>query len=220
MYGHISPSRSHTVRAKSSIDFDCKIEDLDGTFPCTQIPSHTQDMFARTTKMTLKDKDGYLAALNKAGISPDWIHLGPHTVTHDLVAPRAGRRFIYDFTEYPVENTNMVVQNPKDIVTKALPRIPALRKEMQSTLLDIMLGYWANGTVADAAYAYSTPVFMLMQAVDSMAQAKALGEMEQKEEEEAQKNFIIMILSVVLLVRTIPLIHILPVARFRSMRWP
>ena len=151
--------------------------------------------------MTLKDKNGYIAAINKAGISPDWIHLGPHTVTHDLVQPRAGRKFIYEFTEYPIENTNMKVQNPKDIVTKALPSVPGLRTEMRATLLDIMLGQWVDGTASDAAYAYSTPVFMLMQAVDSMAQAKALGEKEQKQEEEAEKNFIVMILSVVLMVR-------------------
>ena len=95
----------------------------------------------------------------------------------------------------------MKVQNPKDIVIKALPSIPGLRTEMRATLLDIMLGQWVDGTASDAAYAYSTPVFMLMQAVDSMAQAKALGEKEQKQEEEAEKNFIVMILSVVLMVR-------------------
>jgi hypothetical protein len=158
--------------------------------------------------MTLKDKDGYIAAVNKAGISPDWIHLGPHTVTHDFTSAsgRGSRKFHYDFTEYPIENTNMVVQNPKDIVTKALPCIPSLQTEMQATLFDIMLGNWANGTASDAAYAYSTPVFMLMQAVDSMAQAKALGEKEQKQEEEAERNFIVMILSVVLLVSALALV--------------
>ena len=56
----------------------------------------------------------------------------------------------------------------------------------------------------DAAEAYSTPVFMLMQAVDSMAQAKALGAQEEKaeeEEEKRRKNFILLIVSVLLMVR-------------------
>jgi hypothetical protein len=145
-------------------------------------------------------EDGYLAALNKAGISPEWVHLGPHTVTKDVTAPHGGRKFQYQFTEYPIEEDNMVVPNPKDIVTKALPSIPGLRTEMQATLIDIMLGNWAGGTSSDAAYAYSTPVFMLMQAVESMAQAKALGQKEQGAEEEAERNFIVMIISAVLLV--------------------
>lgn len=78
----------------------------------------------------------------------------------------------------------MVVPNPKDIVTKGLGDIRALRLDMEATLLDMMLGQWAGGSLADAAEAYSTPVFKLMQAVDGMAQAKSLGKEEEKIEEE------------------------------------
>lgn len=182
--------------------FDCQIDGDDSSFPCTEATSlsNYQKMATKTTKMTLKDKDGYLAALEKAGISPDWVHLGSHTVTKEAVEPRAGRKFQYQFTGYPVEEDNMSIPNPKDIVTKALPSIPSLRTEMQATLMDMMLGNWASGTSADAAYAYSTPVFMLMQAIESMAQAKALGQKEQMAEEEAEKNLIVMIISAVLLV--------------------
>jgi hypothetical protein len=97
----------------------------------------------------------------------------------------------------------MVVPNPKDIVTKALPSIPSLNSSMQATLLDMKLAQWTNGSLSDPVQAYSTAVFMLMQAVDSMAQAKQLGQKEEKEEEEEEKrkkNFFLLIVSVVLMV--------------------
>ena len=97
----------------------------------------------------------------------------------------------------------MVVPNPKDIVTQGITNIPALRTDMEATLLDIMLGTWSNGSTSDPAQAYSIPVFMLMQAIESMAQAKILGQQEKKEEaeeEKRKKDFILLIISLVLMV--------------------
>jgi hypothetical protein len=98
----------------------------------------------------------------------------------------------------------MVVPNPKDIMTKAVPHIPSLRDDMQSTVYDMMLGQWTGGSLDDPAQVYSTAVFSMMQAIDSMAKAKKLGEeekeAEEKEAEEKKKNFILMIISVVLVV--------------------
>ncbi|KAK5111586.1 hypothetical protein LTR85_011815 [Meristemomyces frigidus] len=128
---------------------------------------------------------------------------GDHEVDKTFTAPRAGRKFEYKFTGYPVENATMVVPNPKDIVTQGLGSIPDLQIAMEATLMDMILGNWADGSTADAAQAYSTPVFMLMEAVDSMAQAKALGKQEQKEEKEEEKrkkDFILLIVSVVLMI--------------------
>ena len=163
-------------------------------------PSHYQDMAYHPTTLTLKDQDGYNAALMKAGITPDWVHLGDHEIDKDVVLGRGGRRFQYEFHGFPIPKADMQIPNPKDIVTKALPSIPSLRRDMQATALDLMLGQWTNGSTPDAAEAYGTPVFMLMQAVDSMAQAKALGKKEEEEEEKERRNFIIMIISVVLMV--------------------
>lgn len=98
----------------------------------------------------------------------------------------------------------MVVPNPKDIVTQGLGNITALLSDMQDTALDIMAGYWTNGSVDDPAQVYSPPVFMLMQAVDDMAQAKELGQEEQQQEEEEERerkeNVILLIISVVFMV--------------------
>ena len=155
-------------------------------------------------KITLTLKQGmeadYNASLTKAGITPDWITFGDHTITHDQTSGRGGRNWQFQFSGFPIAKENMDIPNPQDIVTKAIPSLPDLRIDMQATLLDIMLGNFAGGSTTAAVNAYSTPVFMLMQAVDNMAQAKALGEQEQEAEEKARINFIIMIVSVVLMV--------------------
>lgn len=110
----------------------------------------------------------------------------------------------YIFKNFPVQNTSMVVPNPKDIATKGVGNIPALITDMQATYLDILFGQYTNGSTEDPAQAYSMPVFMLMQANDAMAQAKSFGETKQHEEEEEakarKKNFILMIVSMVLMV--------------------
>jgi hypothetical protein len=155
------------------------------------------------TTLTLRDEDGYNRALGDAGLAPDWVVLGDHKVDKDFAAPGASRKFEYKFSGYPIENPDMFVPNPKDLVTKGLGSIPELRLSMQATYLEIVLGLYTGGSTMDAAEAYSTPVFMLMQAVDSMAQAKVLAAKEEKIEEkeaERKKNFIILIISVVLLV--------------------
>lgn len=88
------------------------------------------EMANNPTTLTLKDKDNYTSALTKGGITPDWVHFGDHEVDKDLTSGRGGRNFQYQFHGYPIAKDNMVVPNPKDIVTKALPSIPKLRREM------------------------------------------------------------------------------------------
>ena len=166
---------------------------------------HVQAMGYKSTTLTLKDamEDDYNAALTKAGITPDWVHFGDHTITHDETSGRGGRNWQYKFSGFPVAKANMVIPNPKDIVTQALPTISDLRIDMKATLMDIILGNFADGSTTAAANAYSTPVFMLMQAVQNMAEAKKLGEKEQEEEKKQRTDFIVMIVSVVLLVSTV-----------------
>lgn len=153
------------------------------------------------TTLTLKDNDGYTKALADVGLSPDWVDFGDYETDKEI----PHRTYKYKFTGFPIENSTMVVPNPKDIVTEGLGSISQLRLDMEATLLDMMLGMWDGGATDDPAQAYSTPVFMLMEAVDSMVQAKALGQQEQqdeKEEEKRKKNFILLIISVVLMVST------------------
>ncbi|KAG9603067.1 glycoside hydrolase family 6 protein, partial [Aureobasidium melanogenum] len=185
--------------------FDCREDKKKGkAVPCTDEGSYSR---FKKTFMTLRDEDGYNAALINAGLTPDWVVLGEHTikktVEHSDIdhSPALGSPYNYDFSGYPIENPDISVPNPKDLVTKGLGSIPELRLSMQATYMEIALGSYIGGSPMDAAEAFSMPVFMLMQAVDSMAQAKALGiqeeKAEEKEKEERRKNFILLIISAV-----------------------
>jgi len=174
-------------------------------FPCSDVntESNQEEIAKHTTTLTLTDIDGYNGVLVNAGLTPDWVYFGGHTLHRHYTEGREIISWTYKFLDYPLQNKSMVVQNPKDIITDGLGGIPDLRMSMEATLLGMMLGSWAGGDLSDAAQAYSTPVFMLMQGVDSMAQAKALGQQEEKEEaaeEKRKKNFILLIISLVLMV--------------------
>nr|OQO24051.1 hypothetical protein B0A51_05021 [Rachicladosporium sp. CCFEE 5018] len=174
-------------------------------FPCSDLETlaRTSDHLVQApVVLTLADQDGYNGGLLEAGISPDWTILGDHEIVKEVSEPRAGRKYVYEFEGYPIEDPQVVIPNPKDIVTQGLGDLSELRTSMQATLMDLILGQFFDGDTSDAAEAYSTPVFMLMQATDGMAQAKVLAAQEmQDEKEEAQrkKNFILLIVSVILM---------------------
>lgn len=93
-----------------------------------------------TTAFRLTDHDGYEGGLAKVGLSPDWVVLDDYTYEYEYEAPHYGMRKVdFKFTGFPTKNESMVVPNPKDIVTKALPDIPGLVTDMQATMLDLML---------------------------------------------------------------------------------
>jgi len=92
------------------LDFDCQTDKSGSvSFPCSDIftkvqTDRTQELATYTTTLTLKDQDGYNGGLLNAGISLDWVVFGDHEIDKDVVQPRAGRRFKYQFAGYPVEN--------------------------------------------------------------------------------------------------------------------
>jgi chitinase len=184
--------------------FDCTTLG-DGTkTACSDLNREEVQREDGTTALTLRDEDGYNAALGTAGLSPDWVVLGDYSITRELVMPHGGRKYNLKFTGFPIQNSSMVVPNPKDIVTQGIGDIPSLRADMADAALSIMAGFWSGGGVDDPAQAYSASVFVLMQAVDGMAQAKKLGEQEEEEEEEEERkrrqNIILLIISVVFMV--------------------
>ncbi|KAJ5765052.1 glycoside hydrolase [Penicillium odoratum] len=162
------------------------------------------ELAIHTTAITLTDEDGFETAIADNGFISSWVELGDYTYVYEYSAQEYGEvKRDFKFTgSFPIQNASMTVPNPKDIVTQALPDIPTLMTEMQATLLDLMLSQWQNGSISDPASAYSMPVFMLMQAVENMAEVKKLGTTEKTEEaEEAKrkKDFILLIVSVVLM---------------------
>ena len=161
------------------------------------------------TRLTLTDSDGWSAKLTDEGIDSSYVEFGDHTRKQYYTGTRGNREYDYNFNNFPIQNTSMVVPNPKDVVLQAIPNMPNLRSQMKATLLDIMLGQWINGSTSNAAKAYSSPVFMLIQGVDGMAQATQIEEDEKKlkdQEAEAKKrDFILTIVSVALIVSILSL---------------
>jgi hypothetical protein len=191
----------------SSLDFDCQFPEQDEVVPCAPNWEDNLDPLLRyvdATDLTLSDKDGFATALANAGLLEDWVDFGDYKIQRTNYNTLPAAHWTLSFTGWPIKNESMVVQNPKDIVTKALPNIPGMRSDMETTLLEIMGGGWMGGDARDAALAYAPAVFMLQQAVDSMAQAKELGQEEEEEEEEEERkrkeNFILLIISVVFMV--------------------
>ncbi|KAK6004282.1 hypothetical protein QM012_009132 [Aureobasidium pullulans] len=190
--------------------FDCRKDGSKKKIPCTEFQDESPAYSTSVeTFMTLEHEDDFHAALLDAGIAPDWVILGARTITsivpHNFVdrPPHTPSRYNYDFSGYPIMKPDMSVPNPKDIVTKGLGSIPELRLSMQATYMEIAVGSYIGGSPLDAAEAFSMPVFMLMQAVENMAQAKALGaqeeKIEEKEREERRKNLILLIVSAALM---------------------
>jgi chitinase len=97
---------------------------------------------------------------------------------------------------YPMNADVIKVPNPKDIMTAALPNITALRAQIRLASLAVRLNMY-DGDETDAVRALAAPVFMLVQAVDSMGQVKEIGG---KVEDDEKKKLILLIVSVVLMV--------------------
>jgi hypothetical protein len=176
--------------------FDCKLSD-GTTIPCSEFnyPRYLDAIESGTTALILRDPAGYSAGLNSSNIPASWIELGDYQIVRHI---RWGDDVVLNFTGFPIRNTSVVVPNPKDIVTLGFSNISAIRNNMEAAMLTIMSGYWDGGYIADPITVYSVPVFLLEQAVNTMAQVKQIGEKEQQSEQaKAKANFLQEIMAVV-----------------------
>lgn len=87
----------------------------------------------------------------------------------------------------------MDVPNPKDVITKALPNLQSLQNTIFFRMSDLATGSW-YGPTDDILQVVSMPVFMIQQAVNSMATAKSEG---QKQEKRDKIKLILEILGAV-----------------------
>ncbi|KAI0191619.1 hypothetical protein F4808DRAFT_476023 [Astrocystis sublimbata] len=184
--------------------FDCKFPEEKDFVPCNTWDDHIDSLFRyiKPTDLRVKNSDDLAKGIAKAGLLEDWVDFGDYSLQRTDGTQRPPYSWTLRFHGWPKKNESMVVSNPKSIVTDGLPNIPKLRSDIQNTMLEIMAGSWTGGDPRDAALAYAPALFMLQQAVDSMAQAKELGKQEEKEEEEEERkrkaNLILLIISVVL----------------------
>ncbi|KAK6075617.1 LysM domain-containing protein [Seiridium cupressi] len=98
-----------------------------------------------------------------------------------------------EYVGVPVSSGDITVTNPKDVITAALPTLGDLQVTILGRQMDLMLGLW-SGPTDDILQVVSMPVFLIVQAVASMKDAKAQGEKQKKED---RTKLILEILGIV-----------------------
>ncbi|KAE8144645.1 glycosyl hydrolase family 71-domain-containing protein [Aspergillus avenaceus] len=155
----------------------------------------------------LIDEEGFFKELqSKYGISKDWVEFGTYNRKVPPCPPWTGvgppptcTNPHYTYDNFPMAKTDFTIPNPKDSIKGALPRFRQLKLDLAATWGDLSFFLW-DGDDDDAVAALSMPVFMLLQAVDSMVTVKQIGKGEEEAEKEAKHDLILIILSAVLLI--------------------
>lgn len=190
----IEPSLGRFMGKDGASYFDCS------GLPC---PKSVAQVERRVNiHWTLRDSEGfYNALLNDYGIEEDWVAFETVTIVTPCppktpTGPICGAVTTNHWVDFPTKAKSITIPNPKDFFTSAGPTLQSLPDTIEATWTDLMLGQW-QGSALDAVQVVSTPVALAQQAVAMMESAKSIAETEKEEE---QKELILTILSVVLIV--------------------
>ncbi|KAE8385657.1 hypothetical protein BDV23DRAFT_190665 [Aspergillus alliaceus] len=161
----------------------------------------------------LVDKKGFFDALAaETGIDESWVIFGDETSDYECalpgdIRPGAGnlpcRKLFHKKLNYPQKgsNDNIHVGNPKKLIEASMGNVTALRTSLLSSYLSVGLSFYDDGprdtSATDAVVAYSMPVLQLAEAISSMKDIKEIGE---KAKEQAKKDLIFKILTVIFMV--------------------
>ena len=193
--------------------FDCAYQQAGSNIVTTQgCPFNYQglsDQASYTITYTLRDATGFYNELStKYAIPQNWVKFGtmetnvvcppkPQHPNGPPVDPGEGESFCKNHVtkkvNIPLPADGIVVPNPKDTITDALPKVQDLQMTILSSEAQASAGLW-GGNADDVLQVGSMPVFMILQAVDSMASAKAIGLQEKADE---QRNLIFEVLGLV-----------------------
>ncbi|KEZ43433.1 hypothetical protein SAPIO_CDS4614 [Scedosporium apiospermum] len=197
--------------------FHCAMEEADqfldeGTCPLGKYdPARFSDY---VVTYTLEDEDGFYRTLSEEyGIERDWVKFGEtleqqkcHTQPqqsdspqHDGPGRRLSRRqechsYRREVKNKPMKADDIQVSNPKELIKQVSANLTSIQAAFTEQRMAIISSLW-NGTYHEPAEAYSMPVFMFMQAVESMNQAAAIGEEYRKEKDEKKRKE--MVLSII-----------------------
>lgn len=179
--------------------FDCTFDD--GDSPVTQRCPFDSRYLALydtyTLTYTLINSTGFYNDLStNYGINASWVTFGnTGTYIANCVNPKTCVRTDIKIVNIPKASDSITVPNSKDIITKALPNIGALQNTILSREMDVATHSWF-GPTDDLLQVISMPVFMIQQALVSMANVKAVGEKERKQKKIA---LILEIIGIVLI---------------------
>jgi chitinase len=196
--------------------FDCywsETNDVETKDSCLGMP-HIWDLnTAWTIRYELVDRDGFFDALAaEAGIDESWVTFGDQTSDYTCADPgeiRPGhgnvpcRKIYHKKLNYPQKgfDDDIHVGNPKALIEASMGNVTALRTSILSSYLGVGLSFYDDGpndtSPTDAVVAYSMPVLQLTEAISSMKDIKDIGE---KAKEQAKKDLIFKILTIVFMV--------------------
>ncbi|KAL7946058.1 glycoside hydrolase family 18 protein [Trichoderma barbatum] len=190
---------------------DCKLNMINnnhkGSGPCTELSHELSGPHtgAHFIEHTLRDEDGfYKALLDKHNIGRDWITFKDFAVNEPCPCEPSSKwlRFFHcseDYTMYKsfprrIKDTSKInVPNPKKVVDEAIPNVDELVDLLAWTISKLRMGS-LDASYEDPVIAFSMPVFMLEDAIESIKEVKEIGE---KEQEAKKKELILKILNIV-----------------------
>ncbi|RMZ41946.1 class V chitinase [Aspergillus flavus] len=195
--------------------FDCYWAYTDGKEKkdsCLGMP-HIWDVNAGwSIRYDLVDKKGFFDALAaETSIDESWVAFGETSdyTCADPGDPRPGtgglpcRKLFQKKLNYPQKGSDdkIHVGNPKKLIEASIGNVTALRTSLLSSYLSVGLSFYDDGpndtSATDAVVAYSMPILQLTEAINSMKDIKEIGE---DAKEQAKKDLIFKILTIVFMV--------------------
>ncbi|KAH7009350.1 uncharacterized protein B0I36DRAFT_370307 [Microdochium trichocladiopsis] len=184
--------------------FECTVT-ADGGYPITgPCPPEYRDFFDSdvwTITYKLPDEKGFYDTLQSSyGIQRDWVkfdnrHGGKSgtSCSKSRMENDACYFFSHNWRNEAQAADSFVVPNPKDTIANSLPSIRSLQNTMLARQMDLNTGIW-TGSSENLIQTFAMPVYIVSQAIGSMAQAKDLGQQQAK---MAKVDLIILILSAI-----------------------
>ncbi|KAK1249289.1 hypothetical protein MKX07_002805 [Trichoderma sp. CBMAI-0711] len=187
---------------------DCKWESevSEGSGPCTEMKLRVDpsNPGARYIEYTLRDEDGFYKALQAShNIERDWVTFEDYAVRDPCTCPPGGggtfcrcMNYFVMYKNFPrrIKDASKIdVPNPKELVDEALPKMDELAQLLAWTIPLVRMGS-LDVSYEDPAVAFSMPVFMLEDAIESIKKIKEIGE---KEKEEKKHERVLQILEIV-----------------------
>ncbi|KAL6873022.1 glycoside hydrolase family 18 protein [Trichoderma novae-zelandiae] len=195
-----------TASGEGNKYMDCKWESevSEGSGPCTEMTLRVQpsNPGARYVEYTLRDEDGfYKALLASHNIERDWVSFGEYAVLDPCSCLPVGSNcgctsnFVMykNFPRRIKDASKIDVPNPKELVDEAVPKMDELAQLLAWTIPLLRMGS-LDVSYEDPAVAFSMPVFMLEDAVESIKKVKEIGE---KERQAKTRELVLQILEIV-----------------------
>ncbi|KAJ5256981.1 CAZyme family GH18 [Penicillium angulare] len=187
----------------------------EGSGACTEmhVKQGQPDQGTVTITYTMREEEAfYKALMDQYGISKDWIYWKDiwsdsegkqchcPNLKHDCPECRQEPDIeVYHNFPRKLDDDEIEVANPKEIIEAAIPNITYLSTSMVGTFIQMRMG-GLDVSDQDVATSYSMPVFLLGDVTEQMEQITEIGKKQKEADKKERINFILNIVSMVLVV--------------------